>query len=77
MASARELMEESRCIVEDIMNEEQESFDNKSEKWQEGEKGEEAQEIINNLESAIESIGSCEESCEEGAGYVDDIVNNQ
>ena len=73
---ANVLISDAQSIIEDIMNEHQGTFDNKSEKWQESERGEEAQELIANLESSIESLGTALEVIEEGVGYVDDIVNN-
>jgi hypothetical protein len=47
-----EKLNEVRGFVEDIKNERQGEFDDKSERWQEGERGEAAQEWIQRYESA-------------------------
>ena len=43
-------------VVTDIQEEAQEAFDNKSERWQESEKGQEAQELIDNLDAAKDAL---------------------
>lgn len=45
-----ELLEEARGYVEDIWAERQGEFDDKSENWQEGERGETTREWLSNLE---------------------------
>ncbi len=50
-------IEDAKIYFEELQGTKQESFDNKSEKWQEGEKGEEAQQEIDSLE---ELVGECE-----------------
>jgi hypothetical protein len=50
-------IEDAKIYLEELQSSKQDSFDNKSEKWQEGERGEEAQQEINYLE---ELAGECE-----------------
>jgi hypothetical protein len=50
---AFDMLEEAKSIIEIIKDEEQDSYDNMPESLQNGEKGEKAQESINNLEEAI------------------------
>lgn len=42
--------------VQNVLDEEQADFDGRSERWQESEKGQIAEAMINELETAIESI---------------------
>jgi hypothetical protein len=51
--------------VQDLLDDAQTEFDGKSEKWQESEKGTEAEATINNLECAIENIESAVTSLNE------------
>jgi hypothetical protein len=53
------LLERTRGFVEDIQRERQEEFDDKSDRWQEGERGQSAQDWLNEWEQAT--------------GYMDDI----
>lgn len=49
-------LEDMKEYIGDIINKKQESYDTKSEKWQESEKGEELQAEISNLGELLESI---------------------
>jgi Zn-dependent M32 family carboxypeptidase len=45
-----------KCELEDVMNSEQEAYDNMPESFQNGEKGERMQEIIDQLETSVSSL---------------------
>jgi len=62
LCSAQESIERAKEIVEDVRDEEQESYDNLPESLQESERGEAMQENIDNLESV--------------SGELDDIFDN-
>lgn len=51
-------LDDAKVQAEGQMNSLQETFDNKSEKWQEGEKGEEMSNAISALEECVSSIES-------------------
>lgn len=51
-----EAIENAKLAIEDIKSELEDAFSEKSEKWQEGEKGEEAQDEISNLEYLIDGL---------------------
>jgi hypothetical protein len=60
-----ELIEQAKCTLELMKEEEQEAFDNLPESFQSGEKGERMEEVINylddafgELEAAIDNINS-------------------
>lgn len=58
-----EKIDEARGFVEDIKNERQEEFDDKSERWQDGERGEAAQEWLQaweNAEAELETVTDAE-----------------
>lgn len=54
--------------LELIASDEQDSFDNLPESFQEGERGDQMQENVNDLESSSEAIGTV-------VGWLTDIVN--
>jgi hypothetical protein len=54
-----------RAELEQIRDEEQDSFDNMPESLQEGERGEKSQNAIDNLDNAISELESSEESLQE------------
>jgi chromosome condensin MukBEF complex kleisin-like MukF subunit len=56
------LLSEARCILEELRDDLQAAFDEKSERWQESERGEAAQEEIDNLENACASVEEIEGS---------------
>lgn len=77
VAEARGLIEYARDAVEYVLNDEQEIFDNRSEKWQEGERGQEAQELLNNLETVLEALNNVfDNDTDEVVGILSDIVEN-
>jgi hypothetical protein len=51
-----EMLEEGRGVIEDIHSERQSDFDDKSERWQEGERGEATREWLDKLDSDKEEI---------------------
>lgn len=53
-------MDEARGFVEDIQNERQEEFDDKSERWQEGERGEAAQSWLQQWEQGASELDTPE-----------------
>lgn len=56
--------------LEEIQEELQESFDNKSENWQESEKGEEAQE-------EIDSVEELKDNCDSLQSDIEDFLNER
>lgn len=50
-------IEQAKTLIEEVLDLEHENFDSKSETWQESEKGEQAQQNIYCLSSAIDSLG--------------------
>ena len=56
--NAIESLEDSKSMLEAVRDEEQDSYDNMPESLQNGERGEIAQEALNNLEEAISNIES-------------------
>lgn len=67
-------MEDIKIFLEDMQNSRQEAYDNKSEKWQEGEKGEEEQENISSLEEQ-ENISSLEDLVNSAETLMNDMEN--
>lgn len=65
---ALELLAEARSIIEEMQQEEQESFDNMPEGLQESELGEKIEENANRLEDIFGAI-------EEQESELDDIIN--
>lgn len=51
-------VESVKVFLEDQVDQKQSAYDNKSEKWQESEKGEEASQVISNLEEARDEAES-------------------
>lgn len=49
-------LEDMKEHIEELLGKKQDSYDSKSEKWQESEKGEEMQSEISNLEELVSSI---------------------
>ena len=56
IAAVIEKLEEAKCELEEIRDEEQAAFDNMPESLQESERGGTMQEAIDNLESAVGSV---------------------
>lgn len=61
----RESISETKAKLQDLLNEEQQAFDNMPESIQESERGEEMQEIIEYMEAAIDSLEEATESLTE------------
>lgn len=59
------MLRSAHDIVETARDEEQYSYDNLPEQFQEGERGEAMEEAISNLEEAIDAIESAEQSITE------------
>ena len=49
-------LEEHRETLDGVLNDEQETFDARSEKWQESEKGEHASNMLSEIDASITSI---------------------
>ena len=64
---AIKFLDSAKVIVDSILGEEQDSFDNLNENFQDSEKGEKMEEAIGNLDDAIDYIDSAVESLEEAA----------
>lgn len=62
------LLAEAREIIEACMDEEQEAFDNMPESIQESERGEQMEEYIYNMETAIDAIEEVE------TGITDEVI---
>lgn len=60
IARAIELMEQAREILEAVMEEEQEAFDNLPENLQSSERGEAMEEYISTLEDSIDALDTDE-----------------
>lgn len=58
------MIEEGFDIISELLGDIQGNYDNKSEKWQEGEAGEKAQEDISNLEDAVNDLESAKSHLE-------------
>lgn len=56
LAPFNEFMSEARGFVEDIQNERQDEFDDKSERWQESERADSARTWIEAYENAVEGL---------------------
>ncbi len=61
-------IEEAVAALQAITDDEQEAFDEKSEKWQESEKGEEASEVLDTLQAQVDAL---EEVAGELSGMID------
>lgn len=61
----RESISETKAKLQDLLYEEQQTFDNMPESIQESERGEEMQEIIEYMEAAIDSLEEATESLTE------------
>lgn len=58
-------LEQIYADIESIKDELQETFDNKSEKWQDSEKGEEASNQLNTFDECLQSIEESKEKISE------------
>lgn len=63
-----------RGLVEDIHREAEEEFDGKSERWQEGERGEAAREWIDNLDGYVTEIEDADVAQLPGNLEADDVL---
>ena len=78
IAGAIELLEQAKNILEEACSEEQEYKDNMPESFQQGDKGQKADEAISNLENAdylmddvVDSLNSLVANIDEVVGYAD------
>lgn len=77
VGEARGLLEWARDCTEDVLNDEQEVFDSRSEKWQESERGEQAQEQLDTLQSILDAINnSYDNDTDEVVGYYAELIEN-
>ena len=68
MAEIKEKLSELRDMIDMVLSEEQEAYDNLPESLQESERGEAMQAAIDAMESAMDSCEEAEESLEEAQG---------
>lgn len=68
LGKAIALLEEAAASVHAVLDDEQDTFDGRSEKWQESEAGELAQEVLDALQTQIDAI-------EEAAGELSGAIN--
>tara|TARA_B100000161_G_C33459165_1_gene372688 strand:+ start:131 stop:364 length:234 start_codon:yes stop_codon:yes gene_type:complete len=62
------LMADAKAIIEEVLDEEQEAYDNMPEGLQTSERGEAMQEAITNLEDANSSVDEIEDYLEDAKG---------
>jgi hypothetical protein len=62
LQKAEALLEEAQNLITNVKESLQDDFDSKSEKWQESEKGDDAQDIINCLETMAEELETAYDS---------------
>lgn len=74
-ANLEEAAHEIECevFIQDCTDELQEAFDNKSEKWQESDKGEEAQQRIADLEAIQEKLQELKDLASEIVDLIDEL----
>ncbi|MFK0338738.1 hypothetical protein ACIQT7_15835 [Agrobacterium deltaense] len=65
IARAAAMIEEAKGILETCRDEEQEYYDNMPESFQDGDKGNAAQEAIDALEEAVSSLGEITDNVSE------------
>lgn len=70
------LLDEVKGFIEDMHAAKEEKFDNMSEKAQEGDRGNELYEVVQNLSSTLEAIESAIESANEAESYCSDFLNS-
>ena len=58
-------IEDAKVALESFKDDQQNSFDEKSDKWKEGEKGQEAEADLESLQEAIENLEEAIEKLEE------------
>ncbi len=58
----------------DVLEDEQEAFDAKSDKWKEGEKGEEAQGALNDMQAAIDALEQATQYVSEALDAVNSVL---
>jgi len=66
-------LESHRADIETLRDEMQEDFDNHSEKWQESEAAESAQEEIDNIETVLSAAENAQSECQDA---FNDLENN-
>ena len=65
LAGMMETLEALQSRVEEIHNDEEEAWEAHSESWQESERGEAAYDVIDNLDSLMQSIEEARDALEE------------
>ena len=65
LKAIQEKMAELRDLIDAVLSDEQEAYDNLPESFQDGERGEA-------MQTAIEAMESAMESCEEAEGYLEE-----
>lgn len=67
-------LNECQSQLESDRDEMQEAFDSKSERWQESDKGSEAQEVLNYLDSAVDELREVCDTAENCANNLRDAL---
>ena len=62
---AKESLGDIRSLIEEIQQDEQERFDSRSEKWQESDKGQEAQAALDALADIVNTLQDAEDNLED------------
>jgi hypothetical protein len=68
LADAKQKIEEGMALLEIARDEEQDYFDNMPESFQSGQKGDDAQEAVDAIQSAYDEV-------ENGIGNIEDLIN--
>lgn len=65
---AQQLASQARSLLEEVRDDEQEKFDEKSDSWKEGDNGQAAEAKIGSLTDAVDTLESVDSSIEEALG---------
>ena len=66
------MLDEIKSQVERVLDDEQNSYDNLPECFQDGERGETMQTAIENLENAVDYVQDCIDALENADGYLEE-----
>ena len=68
LESAKGKLSDARSLIEQIQQDEQERFDSRSEKWQESDKGQEAQAALDALADIVTMLEDIDDNLEDLLG---------
>ena len=68
LESAKGKLSDARSLIEEIQQDEQERFDSRSEKWQESDKGQEAQAALDALDDIVTMLEDIDDNLEDLLG---------